>query len=104
MGRAHIEIGPLGRNAATNLARIRRARGITTRGMTELTDRSGRRIPASGITRIENAQRHLDIDDLAVLCRVLNVTIDQMLTSPEKLDISVHIGFRQAGTSSSTEP
>lgn len=78
-GRRAIEVGPTGRIVAANLARLRDRRGLTTRQLAGALERAGRPIPASGITRMEKAERVVTTDELAALAVVLGVSPSALL-------------------------
>lgn len=73
-GRRAIEVGPTGRIVAQNLARLRERRGFTTRQLAGALERAGRTIPASGITKMEKAERGVTSDELVALSVVLGVS------------------------------
>lgn len=81
-GRRAIPVGPVGQQVRENLVRLRQVRRLTTRGLAEICERLGRPIPATGITRIEKGERRVDVDDLAVLARALEVTCQQLMGQP----------------------
>ncbi|MDG9706618.1 helix-turn-helix domain-containing protein, partial [Streptomyces sp. DH37] len=70
IGRRAIEAGPTGKTVATNIARLRKVRGLTTRQLSGELERNGRYIPASGITRMEKGDRQVTADDLVALAAV----------------------------------
>ncbi|MGW6395417.1 helix-turn-helix domain-containing protein [Streptomyces sp. NPDC055103] len=78
-GRRAIEVGPTGKTVATNLARLRERRGLTTRQLSALLERQGRSIPPSGITRIEKDERVVTADDLAALAVAFGVSPSALL-------------------------
>lgn len=64
---------------ADNLARLRKVRGFTTRQLSALLERNGRPIPASGITRMEKAERQVTVDELVALAVALQVSPSSLL-------------------------
>lgn len=78
-GRRAIEVGPTARTVSDNLKRLRKTRGMTTRQLSALLERTGRSIPASGITRMEKAERQVTVDDLVALAVVLGVSPSALL-------------------------
>jgi len=64
---------------ARNVKRLREAQHLTTRALQDLLTKLGRPIPASGITRIEQGSRRVDVDDLAALAIALGVRPDHLL-------------------------
>lgn len=91
-GPAATDIGSAGRDAATNVLRLRKAHGLTVKGLAERLAAKGRPIPASGLTRIELGQRRIDVDDLVALASVFDVTPGQLLLPPSELVIKIHVG------------
>ncbi|MFD0721312.1 helix-turn-helix transcriptional regulator [Streptomyces globosus] len=81
-GRRAIEAGPTGRTVAENLARLRKVRGLTTRQLSGMLERNGRPIPASGITRMEKAERQVTVDELVALAVALGVSPVALLLPP----------------------
>lgn len=75
-------IGPSGMAVASNVARLRNARGLTTIQLAKLLEEAGRPITASSITKLELGQRKVDIDDLIVIALVLQVSPTGLLLPP----------------------
>ncbi|MFD7443914.1 helix-turn-helix domain-containing protein [Streptomyces sp. NPDC059909] len=78
-GRRAIEVGPTGRTVASNLERLRKRTGVTTRQLSAALEKAGRLIPASGITRMEKGERVVTADDLAALASVFGVSPSSLL-------------------------
>lgn len=78
--------GPTSRRVAANLVRLRQARGLSTKRLSEALDEIGQPIPATGITRIEKGQRRVDTDDLVALALALNVSPLTLLLPPTSGD------------------
>lgn len=78
-GRRALEVGPTGKTVAQNLARLRERRGLTTRQLAGLLERAGRPIPASGITRMEKAERGVTSDELVALAAAFGVSPTALL-------------------------
>ncbi|SDN81603.1 helix-turn-helix domain-containing protein [Streptomyces wuyuanensis] len=85
-GRRAVEMGPTGRTVADNLARLRNARGLSTRQLATALEQVGRSISPSGISRMEKAERHMTADDLAALAVVLRVSPSAFLLPLEDSD------------------
>jgi transcriptional regulator with XRE-family HTH domain len=73
------------------VGRLREERGWTYRDLEEATERTGHRVSASVLYRIERGAQddrpqRVSVDDLVALCRAFDLTPDQMLTSAEALD------------------
>ncbi|MFF3337988.1 helix-turn-helix domain-containing protein [Streptomyces flavidovirens] len=89
-GRRAIEAGPTGKTVAVNLARFRKQKQLTTRQLSGLLERNGRPIPASGITRMEKAERQVTADELVALAVALDVN-PAMLLLPSTVDGDIEI-------------
>jgi transcriptional regulator with XRE-family HTH domain len=72
---------------ATNLAALRRRRDVTVRGLSERLARLGVSLQPSGITKIEQGQRSVSVDDLVALAVALNVSPARLLL-PDAYDDS----------------
>lgn len=70
---------PTGRQVATNVRRIREARGWSTYDLARLLREAGRPIAASAIAKVERAERRVDVGDLAALAAVLRVNPSALL-------------------------
>ena len=75
------EMGAVGRRVAENVRRLRLYRGLTTAALSQRLTDLGWPILATGITKIEKAARHVDVDDLAALASALDVGPDALLSS-----------------------
>jgi transcriptional regulator with XRE-family HTH domain len=78
-GRRAVETGPTGKTVAENLARLRKTRGLSTRQLSAELERRGRSVSASGITRMEKADRHVTADELVALAAALKVNPSALL-------------------------
>ncbi|MFD8640788.1 helix-turn-helix domain-containing protein [Streptomyces zaomyceticus] len=78
-GRRAVEVGVTGKTVAANLARLRKARGLSTRQMAAELERMGRPVSASGVTRMEKGDRHVTSDDLAALAILFGVSPSALL-------------------------
>ncbi len=78
-GRRAIEAGPTGKAVADNIARLRKVRGLTTRQLSALLEKNGRPVPASGITRMEKAERQVTVDELMALSAAFGVSPTALL-------------------------
>lgn len=80
-----------GRQAGANLRRLRDLRRWSTNDLAQRLGEKGRPIPATGITRIENGNRAVDIDDLLTLATVLRVNPNALLFPPVADDTSAAV-------------
>lgn len=78
-GRRAVETGPTGKTVADNLARLRKARGYSTRQLSAEMEGRGRSISPSGITRMEKAERHVTADELVAFAAVFRVNPSALL-------------------------
>jgi transcriptional regulator with XRE-family HTH domain len=76
------EVGPIGRHLIANIDRLRQARGFSWRKLSAELTSIGRPIPPLGLTRMAKAERRVDVDELAALAQVLDVTPGELLTPP----------------------
>lgn len=81
MTTGRIELGATGRYVAANVKRLRTARGLSLRALSEALDGVGRKLSQDAINKIENGAekdtkkqiRRVDVDDLTALAAVLRV-------------------------------
>lgn len=67
-------LGPVGAQTQKNVERLREARKMTKKDLSERVGALGRPIPPLGISRIESGTRRIDTDDLVALALALNVS------------------------------
>lgn len=70
-------------HVATNLRRARQSAGLDLRELASRIQRAGRAISHSAISKIENGERRVDVDDLVVFAYVLDTTPAALLTPPD---------------------
>lgn len=70
------------KHVAANLRTARQAIGMDVRTAAKRMTEAGRKIAPSGISKIENGDRRVDVDDLTALAYVLNTTPAALLTPP----------------------
>lgn len=76
-------IGPIGRNVARNIRRFREGQGMTMKRFAELLKEAGRTGDVVSVRRVETLGRRVDVDDLVVIGRILNVEpADLMAEAP----------------------
>ncbi|UHJ58025.1 helix-turn-helix domain-containing protein [Mycolicibacterium fortuitum] len=75
-------LGATGDAVRKNIRRIRDDKGISAPELSEGLKRLGRPIPPLGISRIENGQRRVDVDDLMAISIVLGVSPTTLLMTP----------------------
>lgn len=69
-------------HVAANLRAARQAIGMDVRTAARLMTDAGRKLSASGISKIENGDRRVDVDDLTALAYVFRTTPAAILTPP----------------------
>lgn len=79
-------IGRYGTAVAANLPRLRKARGITVRALSEKLAASGYRLLPSAITKIEQGDRSVSVNDLAAIAEGLGIADPWSLTNPPTCD------------------
>jgi 8-oxo-dGTP pyrophosphatase MutT (NUDIX family) len=79
MARRAVEIGPTGRRLAGNIRTLREAHRLNQPQLAERMRNAGRFMHASGISKIEQLDRRVDVDDLIGLAIALGVTPDRLL-------------------------
>lgn len=84
MAGKEIDLGPTGEQVRQNVARIRKARGLSFAELSRRLDGIKRPIPPLGLRRIEEGARRVDIDDLFALATVLWVTPSILLLPPTR--------------------
>ncbi|MFE0273795.1 helix-turn-helix domain-containing protein [Streptomyces sp. NPDC058992] len=89
MTTGRIELGPNGRAVAANVKRLRAARGLSLRALSEALGEVGRGLSQDAINKIENGAkpdakqvRRVDVDDLVALAAVLRVNPSALLLPP----------------------
>ena len=77
MGTRAVERGPVAKRVAEN---VRALRGrVTVRELSERLAKAGRPILPSGVVKIEQGDRRVDVDDLVALALALDVTPNRLL-------------------------
>lgn len=89
------QVGPVGRNVAANIRRLRQGQGLSIRQLSELL--TARPIVVSALNKIELGQRHVNVDDLAAIAAVLQVEPAVLLSDApacKQCDNEPPAGFR----------
>ena len=80
MGTHAVQQGPTAKRVAKNIAELRAARGgLSLRELAERMGEIGRPIQASGLSKIEQGDRRVDVDDLMALAIALDVSPNRLL-------------------------
>lgn len=82
MGRKAVEIGAAGARVAENIAAFRRRSEMSTRELSAALSHLGRPVPPSGITRIEQGVRRVDVDDLVAFSKALGFSVKALMEGP----------------------
>ena len=78
-----IPSGPVGETVRTNVRRLRETKHISLRGLSAMMGDAGWPMLASGISRVENGTRRVDVDDLVVFAKVFGVRPAELLAPIE---------------------
>jgi transcriptional regulator with XRE-family HTH domain len=84
------EVGPVGRNLIEAVKRLRRARGLTYKKLSAALEGTGRPIFPLGLSRLEKAQRRVDVDELVALAGVFDVTPARLLAPAGVVEAEDH--------------
>lgn len=76
------EIGPTGETVAFNLRRIRTGAGRDLRTLSSALKSRGIALSASALSKIENLQRRVDVDELVAIALELGVNPNALLFPP----------------------
>ena len=79
MGIRKVERGPTSGRVSTNVRALREAVGLSLEGLSEAMGRAGRPILPSGLSKIEQGDRRVDVDDLIALAVALGVNSSRLL-------------------------
>ncbi|MGE5698337.1 MAG: helix-turn-helix domain-containing protein, partial [Candidatus Sericytochromatia bacterium] len=79
MATREIMAGPVAGYAAANLIRLRTLRGLTVRALSDRLTKTGRPLQPTAISKIEQGDRRVDVDDLSALALALKVNPSALL-------------------------
>jgi transcriptional regulator with XRE-family HTH domain len=88
MGARAVELGTVGWAVARNVKALREARGLT---QTDVSDRMrviGRPLLPTGVLKVEQGSRRVDVDDLVALALALDATPNDLLGPLDERDRS----------------
>lgn len=80
------QLGTAGRHLAETVTRLRDERGMDQRTLAARVTACGRRMTASAVSRIENLDRRVDVDDLLALAAALEVPRAELLPHDASAD------------------
>ncbi|MBR7832495.1 helix-turn-helix transcriptional regulator [Actinospica durhamensis] len=78
-----IATGPMNEAVRVNLRRIREEQGVSLRDLSKRLEELGHSLLSSGIGRIEQGLRRVDVDDLIAISLALSISPLQLLLPPE---------------------
>lgn len=79
MGTHAVQKGPVADRVAENVKAVRELRGLSYRELSRHLAEVGHRILPSGLVKIEDGSRRVDVDDLVALALVLRVPLPRLL-------------------------
>ena len=71
-------------HVAANIRAARLAIGMDLRTMSDALGAAGRKLSPSGISKLENGDRRVDVDDLTVIAYLLRTSPGALLTPPDE--------------------
>lgn len=77
-----IDLGATGRQVVSNVSRLRKQLRLSYAQLSLLLDKTERPIRATGLHRLENGKRRVDVDDLVALATALGVEPIALLEQP----------------------
>jgi transcriptional regulator with XRE-family HTH domain len=93
MAISDLEIGPVGRRIAANIAALRRNRGLTQAELASRMNDIGRPMSGPVVSKTEKLDRRTDVDDLVALAVALHTTPNRLLLAdpsehPDAIDLA----------------
>lgn len=76
--------GITNKHVAANIRAARQAIGMDLQTLSRALGAAGRKLSTSGISKVENGDRRVDVDDLTAIAYVLRTTPAHLLTPPEE--------------------
>ncbi len=98
MDKQRVWKGPTGARVAANVRQLRKARGMNLAALAERMFELGQPIGLSGLSKLENGDRRVDVDDLAALAVALGVTPNRLLLTADAGEIEVELTAGVAAT------
>lgn len=81
-----MRTGAAGIRVARNVAQLREQRGMSVRALSARMDKLGRPLLPSGITKLEQGDRRVDVEDLLALAVAFGVNPSRLLLGPDGED------------------
>src|SRR5664280_464440 len=95
MGVRAVELGAVGWAVAHNVKALREARGLTQTDVSDRMRAIGRPLLPTGVLKVEQGARRVDVDDLVALALVFDVPPDELLGPSDKRDRSALHGVER---------
>src|SRR5664280_2511629 len=95
MGARAVELGDVGRSVAHNVKALREARGLTQTDVSDRMRTIGRPLLPTGVLKVEQGTRRVDVDDLVALALVFDVPPDELLGPLDERDRSALLGVER---------
>lgn len=86
-----VPIGPTAKRTGANIERVRKARGLNQKQLSERLAEVGRPMLSTVVSKIERGERRVDVDDLVALALALNVSPATLLLPPTANDEPVQL-------------
>jgi transcriptional regulator with XRE-family HTH domain len=83
MGTRKVELGEAGHTVAAQVRRIRERKGLSLQALSQRLKALGRPVLPSGLSKIEQGHRRVDVDDLVALASALETSPNVLLMAPE---------------------
>jgi hypothetical protein len=91
MATRRLELGPVGRRLARNLAALRMARQSNQPQLARLVAQLGRPMTGPVLSKTEQLDRRVDVDDLVALAVALGATPNRLLLGPRRDDSQIEL-------------
>lgn len=88
MSEPGAKLDSAGQAVAERVHHLRVTKGLSVRKLSALLSEAGRPILPSGILKLEQGVRRIDVDDLVALAAVMHVTPAVLLTGQEESDVT----------------
>jgi transcriptional regulator with XRE-family HTH domain len=82
MGTRKVELGPVGQAVKYHVRRLREREQLSLQDLSDRLTFLGRPILPSGISKIEQGDRRVDVDDLVALAHALSTAPNELLRVP----------------------
>jgi transcriptional regulator with XRE-family HTH domain len=93
MGTRKVELGAVGQAVRYHVRRLREREQLSLQGLSERLTRVGRPILPSGLSKIEQGDRRVDVDDLVALAHALHTAPNDLLRVPNEPEARNEFGL-----------